>query len=128
MDVLDGKDRTLLCSATPIVPARHMVESIRFYERLGFVCEPYDDGSQYAFLSRDGQELHLGLMDGAAFTFNAMGVYFVVEDVDIFYDEVRAAGIECLSAPETKPWRMREFSVSDPDETLLRFGQASHLL
>ena len=128
MDVLDGKSRTLLRSAVPIVPARQMSESIQFYQRLGFVCEPYEDGSQYAFVSRDGQELHLGLMEVPEFTFNAMGVYFVVEDVDDFYDEVTAAGIACLSAPENKPWRMREFAVSDPAETLLRFGQASHVI
>lgn len=128
MDVLDGRERTLLCSVTPIVPARQMAESIRFYEQLGFVCEPYDDGSEYAFLMRDGQELHLARVESAAFTFNPTGVYFVVEDVDDFYEELVGAGVACLHLPENKPWRMREFAVSDPDGTLLRFGQASHML
>ena len=126
MDVLDGQERTVLRSATPILPARDMRRSISFYARLGFLCELYEDGSHYAFLSRDGQELHLGLMDAAEFRFNPAGVYFVVGDVDVFYDEVIAAGVECLSAPEIKRWRMREFAISDPDETLLRFGERTH--
>ncbi len=103
-----------------------MQDSVEFYQKLGFVCEPYEDGSHYAFLSRDGQELHLGLMEAPEFTFNAMGVYFVVADADDFYDEALPAGISCLSEPEEKPWRMREFAISDPDGTLLRFGQPSH--
>ena len=62
-------------------------------------------------------------MDVTTWTFNPMGVYFYVSDVDVFYDEVMAAGVTCLHAPEDKPWRMREFAVSDPDEALLRFGE-----
>ena len=54
--------------------------------------------------------------------------HFVGNDVDNLYDEVQAAGLVCLSAPEGKPRRMREFAISDPDETLLRFGQSSHLV
>ena len=65
-------------------------------------------------------------MEAPEFTFNAMGVYFVVADADDFYDEALAAGISCLSEPEEKPWRMRDFAISDPDGTVLRFGQSSH--
>jgi len=38
---------------------------------------------------------------------------------------VTSAGISTLDAPEDKPWGMREFAVSDPDETLLRIGERS---
>jgi uncharacterized glyoxalase superfamily protein PhnB len=102
-----------------------MARSISFYEKLGFLCELYEDGESYAFLSRDEQQLHLNLMATPEFQFNPLGVYFYVDDVDVLYDELVAAGIQCIHAPEDKPWRMREFAVSDPDSALLRFGERS---
>ena len=62
-------------------------------------------------------------MDGPEWTSNPTGVYLYVSDVDVFYDEVMAAGVACLHAPEDKAWRMREFAVNDPDGALLRFGE-----
>ena len=113
-------------SIAGIVPVRNMAVSVAFYERLGFVSSSYEDGSHYVFLSRDGTDVHLNLMKAAAWTFNPMGLYIYMSDVDVFYDEVLAAGVKTLEAPEDKPWRMREFSVSDPDATLLRFGERIH--
>ena len=113
----------MLLSIAAIVPVRNMAQSVEFYLRLGFVCEPYEDGSRYAFLLRDEQSLHLTLMDKAEWTMNPVGVYFYVSDVDVFYDELIAAGVTCLGAPEDKQWRMREFAVRDPDGALLRFGE-----
>ena len=126
MDVLDGTNRAVLQSIAGIVPVRNMAVSVAFYQRLGFVSTPYEDGSDYVFLSRDGAEFHLRLLKAADWTFNPMALYFYTNDVDVFYDEVIAAGVKTLEAPEDKPWRMREFSVSDPDATLLRFGERIH--
>ena len=127
MDLLDGTDRARLQSVAPILPVREMRRSIAFYEQLGFLSEAYDDGSEYVFLSRDGQDLHLTQTNVREWTFNPCGVYFYVDDADVFYDEVLAAGVAPLHPPEDKPWRMREFAVSDPDRTLLRFGERIHL-
>ena len=107
----------------PILPVRDMQASISFYERLGFRSEPYEDGAQYAFLSMDGLSMHIGLMQTPEFVFNPCGVYLYVEDVDAVYRSFLAAGVPCLNTPEDRPWRMREFAVSDPDQTLLRIGQ-----
>ncbi len=76
-----------------------MKRSIAFYERLGFSCEPYGDGTQYAFLTMDRLSVHLGLSDSPKFIFNPCGVYFYVDAVDAFFDRVRAAGVGCASAP-----------------------------
>jgi predicted enzyme related to lactoylglutathione lyase len=100
-----------------------MEASISFYERLGFYAERYEDGAQYAFLSMDGVSMHLGLMETPEFVFNPSGVYLHVEDVDAIYQSFLAAGVPCLNTPEDRPWKMREFAVSDPDQTLLRIGQ-----
>ncbi len=125
MDLLDGNERAVVQSIAAIVPVREMARSVAFYERLGFLCEPYEDGSSYAFLFRDEHQLHLTRMEAAEGTFNPMSVYFYISDVDVIYDELVAAGVVCLGAPEDKEWRMREFAVSDPDGALLRFGERS---
>ncbi len=123
MDVLDGQNRAVMISVAAIIPVRDMAVSVAFYERLGFVGRPYDDGGSYVFMSRDDITFHLNRMETLEWTFNPMGVYFYVSDVDVFYDEAVAAGVTTLEAPEDEPWRMREFAVSDPDGTLLRFGE-----
>ena len=123
MDVLDGQNRAVMISVAAIIPVREMAVSVAFYERLGFVSRPYDDGGTYVFLSRDETTFHLNLMKAPEWRFNPMGVYVYVSDVDVFYDEAIAAGVTTLEAPEDKPWRMREFAISDPDGTLLRFGE-----
>ncbi len=112
-----------MISVAAILPVRNMAASVAFYERLGFVGRPYEDGTSYVFMSRNEVNFHLNLLETPEWTFNPMGVYFYVSDVDVFYDEVIAAAVTALEAPQDKPWRMREFAVSDPDATLLRFGE-----
>ena len=111
----------MLQYVAPILPVRDMQQSVAFYQRLGFRHEPYEDGADYAFLLMDGHSLHL--TRSPQFDTNPCSVYFYLEDVDSFFAKVRAAGIRTLNPPEDKPWGLREFAVSDPDETLLRFGQ-----
>jgi hypothetical protein len=57
---------------------------------------------------------------------NPFGLYFYMEDVDIWADKFRDE-IVGKNAPENKPWRMYEFAVSDPDETMVRVGWPSNL-
>jgi len=117
--------KPLLQSLVPILPVRDMARSVAFYQRLGFSCEPYEDGQHYAFLTMGDVSAHLRLGGPKEFASNPGGVYLYVEDVEAFFKLVTSAGISTLDAPEDKPWGMREFAVSDPDETLLRIGERS---
>jgi GNAT superfamily N-acetyltransferase/catechol 2,3-dioxygenase-like lactoylglutathione lyase family enzyme len=47
----------------------------------------------------------------------------LVDDVDQFYETIKAKGAKILSAPETMPWNVREMLVEDPDGHKIRFGQ-----
>jgi hypothetical protein len=50
---------------------------------------------------------------------NPFGLYFYMEDVDVWATEFRDE-ILGKNGPENKPWGMYEFAMSDPDETLVR--------
>ena len=48
--------------------------------------------------------------------------YFVVDDVDALYREIRGRGIRPSEPPEDTPWQTREMNVIDPDGNRLRFA------
>ncbi|HET9052792.1 MAG TPA: VOC family protein, partial [Cyclobacteriaceae bacterium] len=53
-------------------------------------------------------------------------IYFRVTDIDPMYHALQKKGIAIHpnGSLEDKLWRQREFSVLDPNGTLLTFGQA----
>ena len=108
---------------TPIVPATDMKRTFRFFELLGFAIKPYGDGSQYAFLHMDGHYIHVRKAKANELSTNPGGIYLYVNDVDSFYGRVVANGIVPHNKPGNFEWKMREFSVSDPDGLLIRIGQ-----
>jgi hypothetical protein len=106
---------------TAILPCNDLNLSEAFYARLGFSHRDGDD--DYRMLSNGrGGELHLNaaveswLIPGR----NPFGLYLYVENVDEL-----AERMGCVA--EDKPWGMYEFSLSDPDETLVRVGWPSRL-
>ena len=107
----------------PIVPTRDMQRSLAFYKDLGFEVKLYEDGTQYAFLHLDGHYIHLRLAGPAELTVNPGGAYIYVQDADRFHARLLAEGLTPLCPPENKPWKCREFAISDPYGFLLRIGQ-----
>ena len=49
--------------------------------------------------------------------------YFVVDDVDGWFQEMRGKGVQVSSSPEDKPWGMREFGLRTPDGHQIKVGQ-----
>lgn len=52
------KNKTIL-RFVPILAVKDLTRSIAYYRLLGFSARRYRDGDSYAFLTRDGHELHL---------------------------------------------------------------------
>jgi hypothetical protein len=52
----------------------------------------------------------------------SLGLYLYAENVDELAERM---GDLVRHKPETKPWGMYEFALSDPDETLVRVGSPS---
>jgi catechol 2,3-dioxygenase-like lactoylglutathione lyase family enzyme len=106
-----------------IVPATNMNRTLQFFEALGFAARLYRDGSQYAFLQMDGNDIHVRKADKSEFSLNPGGMYLYVDDVESFYARVVSNGLTPLSEPQNYEWKMREFALSDPDGLLIRIGQ-----
>lgn len=97
----------------------------RFYVRgLGFEVdwehrfEP--DLPVFAQVTRDGLSLFLSEHSGDCRVGGA--AYFVVDDVNALFEEIRARGIATAQPPEDTPWGTREMGVKDPDGNSLRFA------
>ncbi len=121
---------------TAILPCNDLDASEAFYNRLGFnrpdadrPADPADDG--YRILA-DGKGGHLHLTEAVEGWLvpgrNPFGLYLLAESVDELAARFKGELIEKGGRPEHKPWGMYEFSLSDPDETLVRVGWPSRLM
>ena len=112
-------------------------KSVEFYQRLGF--EPVREGSNnrdVAYVRLDGLSLQFVAQSSAAdkpeaFQRDAFGepkgtgLYMNVEvdDVDQFFQTLKADGVTTSSEPRDWPWGQREFVLRDPDGYKLVFYQ-----
>lgn len=114
-----------MARTVPILFARDIDETSRFYADLGFRVALPDEG--YLIVDRDGAQIHfVTTPDLDPSTSNAM-CYLHVDDVDgllaIWRDvDLPESGIPRLTIAEDKPWGMREAALVDPNGTLVRIG------
>jgi hypothetical protein len=109
----------------PILPVRDLTRAIGYYRLLGFSAQRYQDGDGYAFLKREGHEIHLRTATDLIENQNPTGVYFYLAagSAAALEAEFRAVGVPILSPLAPREWYMNEFVLSDPDGNLLRFGE-----
>jgi uncharacterized glyoxalase superfamily protein PhnB len=50
-------------------------------------------------------------------------IYLVIDDADRLFEWYKENGVEVLDEPQTHPWGMREFNITDLNGYRLRFGQ-----
>ena len=115
---------TRLVDIAPILPVRDVRIALAHYESLGFRVQPYEDGDDYGFVSRNGVELHLTYQPTSHYPDGAIAVvYLSVEDADALYRRWTRPGIGGQTArPAPMPWGMNEGSHTDPDGNVIRFG------
>jgi catechol 2,3-dioxygenase-like lactoylglutathione lyase family enzyme len=97
-----------------------------FMHQLGFEASPVADPG-WRFVARNGFMVMLGSCPDAIppsqLGDHSYFAYFVVDDVDGYFREVQAKGVQNSRSPEDKPWGMREFSVRTPDGHRIMVGQ-----
>jgi catechol 2,3-dioxygenase-like lactoylglutathione lyase family enzyme len=114
-----------IAAVAPILPVRDLARAVDFYRCLGFTAHTWQNGDAYAFIQRDGHEFHLSRSDKLTGNQSPAAVYFylVKGTAAALESEFRAAGVEILSPLAPRPWKMKDFTISDPDGTLLHFGE-----
>lgn len=116
-------------SLVTALPCSDLDKSEAFYRRLGFyrlVREPRPWDDEYRILE-DGKGGHIHLTKAVEGWLvpgrNPFGVYFYTDEVDRLAAEFKGQIVG--QGPADTPWGMYEFSLSDPDETLVRIGRPS---
>ena len=111
---------------TAILPCSDVRKSQVFYERLGFKVRA---GDEHYLMMEDGRGAELQLQpavkDWLTPGRNPFGLYLYTDDVDELASHFPGKILGDAGRPENRPWRMYEFALSDPDETLVRIGRPS---
>jgi hypothetical protein len=111
-----------------ILPTNSLPKATEFFSRLGFQIsypnEPSADDDYAILFHPNLAEVHLQkattgwLVEGK----NPFALYVYTEDVDKMAAEFKD---ELIEKPEHKPWKMYEFAINGPDDTLIRVGWPS---
>jgi hypothetical protein len=115
----------MITAIIPKLPFIDKVKTLSFYQKLGFVLDA--DYGDYCIISKDKTEIHL-------FSFPKLNPFqsdFMVyirmnADIEKMYINFQENLIEIHPNGnlEKKPWNQIEFSILDPNGTLLTFGQS----
>lgn len=114
----------MLTNIHPKLPMRDKAATRSFYiNQLGFQEFGMADFDGYLMVEKDGIQIHFFEHKDLNPKENYGQVYIRTNDIDSLFLTLKEKGVEC-SLLEHKPWMQREFSLLDPDNNLLTFGQA----
>ena len=114
----------MLTSINPKLPMRNRAITRDFYiNKLGFQ-QFGGDYPDYLMLERDGIQIHFFEFKDLDPKQNYGQVYIRTDDIEALYQQMQASDTKTTKL-ELKPWRQKEFSVLDPDNNLLTFGQGT---
>ena len=109
-----------------VLAVHNVRDSARFYvDVLGFDIE--SDVGGWIFVKKDHCMIMLGECPDdrhpSELGSHSYFAYLRVDDVDAYFTQVRAKGVELLNEPSDKPWGMREFGLTTPEGHRLMIGQ-----
>lgn len=116
----------MLTSIHPKLPMRNKAVTQRYYtEKLGFNVFGTTDYPEYLMVEKDQIQLHFFRFADLDPEQNYGQVYIRVNQIDNFYQTLldNKVRIHPNGFLENKPWGQREFSLLDPDNNLLTFGE-----
>ena len=102
----------------PIFGVHDLDAAMGHYQRLGFTVRAYAGGG-YGFATRDGIEIHLGVVPGD--DRRTSSAYLFVDNADDLAATWRSAGVE-VHSPQDTEWGQHEGAAVDPDGNVIRFG------
>ncbi len=115
----------MLKNISPKLPMRDKQTTRDFYiNKLGFIEFGASDYDGYLMVEKDDIQIHFFEFKNLNPTENYGQVYIRTNDIDQLYEFYNAKNI--IHTPlENKPWMQLEFSILDPDNNLLTFGQSN---
>ena len=111
---------TTFTRIAPIFGVGDVGLALAHYERLGFATRSYDGGG-YGFATRDGIEIHLGVVPEGSTRTVTSAAYLFVDDADELAQSWLAAGVD-VNLPVDTEWGQHEGAHVDPDGNVIRFG------
>jgi predicted enzyme related to lactoylglutathione lyase len=123
----------VLTGHAPVLLVTDVRVAAEYYrDRLGFDVSFYDRiPEHYAYAVRDGCHVHFARFEGVPPRPNVevvppdmFDVYFWVDDVDAFHEEVVARGADVIQTPTDQGYGLRDIRVRDPSGYILAFGKA----
>jgi len=116
----------MLTGIHPKLPMRDKAITRAFYlNDLGFEEIGSADYDGYLMVEKDQVQIHFFEFKGLNPKENYGQIYIRTDDIHTYYQSLieRKVSIHPNGPLETKPWGQREFSILDPDNNLLTFGQ-----
>ncbi|MGZ3871375.1 MAG: bleomycin resistance protein [Mucilaginibacter sp.] len=113
----------MLTDINPKLPMRDKAITRDFYlNKLGFQEFGSADYDGYLMVQKDGVQIHFFEFKELDPKENYGQVYIRTDDIDELFQFAKRQDINSTEL-EHKSWRQREFSLLDPDNNLLTFGQ-----
>ncbi len=114
----------MLKTICPKLPMRNKSLTKDFYiNQLGFNPVGNAEYPDYLMVTKDEIEIHFFLFKDLNPKENYGQVYLRVNEIEKEFESVEANGV-CYKTLESKPWGQKEFSILDPDNNLLTFGES----
>ena len=117
----------MLTAIHPKLPMRNKAITKDFYlSKLGFEQFGNIDYEGYLMVHKDNIQIHFFEFADLDPTKNYGQVYIRTNNIDALYKSIEENNISIHPAGnlQTKPWGQKEFSILDPDNNLLTFGES----
>ncbi|MES2725684.1 MAG: VOC family protein [Bacteroidota bacterium] len=117
----------MLTEINPKLPMRDKAITKDFYlNKLGFKEFGIADFDGYLMVGKDNIQIHFFEFKTLDPKENYGQVYVRTNSIDSLYQEMLDNKVEIHPNGhlQTKPWQQKEFSILDPDNNLLTFGQS----
>jgi catechol 2,3-dioxygenase-like lactoylglutathione lyase family enzyme len=114
----------MLTKINPKLPMRDINATKEYYlNQLGFT--EIADYGDYLLIERDDVEMHFFMFKTLNIKENYGQVYIRTDNIDQLYQSLLESNVPIHpnGALAVKPWGQKEFSLLDPDNNLLTFGQ-----
>lgn len=116
----------MLTAINPKLPMRDKAITRDFYlNKLDFKEFGNTDYDEYLMVQKDAIQIHFFEFKALDIKENYGQVYIRTDAIDSFYQSLlnKKVDIHPNGSLQFKPWGQKEFSILDPDNNLLTFGQ-----